>query len=339
MVEIERANGHHPKGLTHLLDPMLMSAPRPDPDKLSFDLDEALSAVLLLKSRVPADAYTAPFLGTEREGNAVLIDSDGLLLTIGYLVTEATELTVTDAEGKATPAVVVAYDYDSGFGLIRALEPLGLKPIPLGSSARLRERGTAIIGAHGGQAHAISGLVISKREFAGYWEYLLDEAIFTSPPHPSWSGAALIAEDGGLVGIGSLFVEDAQPGTDRLPGNMFVPTDLFKPIQHNMVTKGRSGSGSRPYLGMFTTEAVGKMLVTGVAPGGPAEVAGIEPGDIVLSVTGQEVTGLADMYRKIWGLGDAGVEVQFNLMRDNNSIHIMVQSADRYSYLKLPQSH
>ena len=322
----------------HLLEPMLMSAPRPDPEKLSFDLDEALSAVLPLKSRVPADAFTAPFLGTEREGNAVLVDDDGLMLTIGYLVTEATELTVVNADGKPAPAVVVAYDYDSGFGLIRALAPLGIKPLPLGSSAALRERETAIVAAQGGQAQAISGLVVSKREFAGYWEYLLDEAIFTAPPHPSWSGAALIAENGGLVGIGSLFVEDAKPGTDSLPGNMFVPIDIFKLIKDDLLAKGRGGSG-RPYLGMFTTEAVGKMLVTGVAPGGPAEQAGIEPGDVVLRVTGQEVTGLADMYRKIWGLGRAGVEVQFNLLRDSDSIHIMVRSADRYSYLKLPPSH
>jgi S1-C subfamily serine protease len=335
MQGIDRANGHRPSGLLHLLHPALKSAPKPKPEDLPFDLEAVLSAVLPLHTEIPSDAFTASILGTEREGNGVLIDDDGLVLTIGYLIVEASEVNVISG-GRAVPCATIAYDYDTGFGLVRATAPLGVKPLELGVSAELEERDQVIISAHGGLPQTISGYVVSKREFAGYWEYLLDEAIFTSPLHPNWGGAALIGAEGKLMGVGSLFVEDALPGEDPIAGNMFVPIDLLKPIFSDLLTKGRTSGGSRPWLGMFTTEAFGQLVVAGVAPDGPADVAGIRPGDVVINASGHHVVRLADFFRRVWGLGEAGVEVPLTILRDGDPIEFMVSSGDRYAYLKLP---
>ncbi|MEE8544239.1 MAG: S1C family serine protease [Alphaproteobacteria bacterium] len=336
MQGIDRANGQRPSGLLHLLHPALKSAPKPKPEELPFDLESALAAILPLHTEIPSDAFTASILGTEREGNGVLIDDDGLLLTIGYLIVESTVVNVVSGAGKTVPCAAIAYDYDTGFGLVRATAPLGVKPMELGSSAELEERDQVIISAHGGLAQTISGYVVSKREFAGYWEYLLDEAIFTSPLHPNWGGAALIGADGKLVGIGSLFVEDALPAEDPIPGNMFVPIDLLKPIFSDLLTKGRASGASRPWLGIFTTEAFGQLVVAGVAPDGPADRAGIWPGDVVVSAGGHHVARLADFFRKVWGLGRAGVAVPLTILRDGDPLEIVIASGDRYEYLKLP---
>lgn len=337
MKEEERTNGHRASGLLHLLHPSLRTAPRPDPDDLAFDLDQALNAIPALRAEIPADAYTARLLGTEREGSGILIDDRGLVLTIGYLVVEATAVNLTTNDGRSFPAEVVAYDYDSGFGLVRAAEPLPGKPLTRGRSGELGAGSPVIVATQGGRNQAISGNIVSKREFAGYWEYLLDEAIFTSPPHPNWGGAALLGTDGKLYGVGSLYVEEALPGGSPLPGNMFVPIDVLEPIFADLMTLGRAARASRPWLGMFTTEAQSEMLVAGVAPGGPADRAGIRAGDVLLSVEGEPVAGMGDMYRRIWGTGDAGADIRLGFRRDGDAFDLVVKSGDRYDYLKLPR--
>ena len=337
MKEEERTNGHRASGLLHLLHPSLRTAPRPDPDDLAFDLDQALNAIPALRAEIPADAYTAQLLGTEREGSGILIDDRGLVLTIGYLVVEATAVSLTTNDGRLFPAKVVAYDYDSGFGLVRAAEPLPGAPLTRGRSSELGAGAPIIVATQGGRNQAISGNIVSKREFAGYWEYLLEEAIFTSPPHPNWGGAALLGADGKLYGVGSLYVEEALPGGNPLPGNMFVPIDLLEPIFADLMTLGRAARASRPWLGMFTTEAQDEMLVAGVAPGGPADRAGIRAGDVLLSVEGEPVAGMGDMYRRIWGTGDAGADIRLGFQRDGDAFDLVVRSGDRYNYLKLPQ--
>ena len=338
MAKIERANGHRPTGLTHILHPALSSAPRPKREDLPFDLDKALSAVIPLTSVVPPDAFTAPILGTEREGNGVLIDEKGLVLTIGYLIAEATEVNLIIG-GESVLARVVAYDYDSGFGLLLATSLLDASPLPLGDSAAVKEGDSIIIAASGGFEQSIDARVISKREFAGSWEYLLDEAIFTTPLHPNWSGAALIDKAGELVGIGSLYVEDATPGEHTVAGNMFVPIDVLKPIYEDLLTQGRAAGLPRPWLGMYAAETIDRMLVTGVAPDSPADQAGVEAGDILLSIDGEIVTGLADMYRRIWSTGVAGADIRVGVLRGGEPIDVVIRSADRYAFFKLPLNH
>ena len=299
---------------------------------------DVVSAVVRLSADIPPDARTAATLGTRREGNGVVIDDSGLVLTIGYLILEAVSVTVANAGGEPIPADLVAYDHESGFGLVRARVNLGVAPIKLGDSRALEEKEPVLVVAHGGLTAVRGANVASRREFAGYWEYLLDDAIFTVPPHPGWGGAALVGRDGTLLGIGSLIVNDALEGNVKRPGNMFVPIDLLKPILADLLTDGRRAGPRRPWLGMFSTSVPGGALVTRVAPGGPAEQAGIEPGDIVGGVAGESVGGLSDLYRKVWAHGEAGVKVPLSVRRGSQAITLTVTSGNRETYLRLRPS-
>lgn len=340
MTGVERANGHKPAGISSLFHPALAGAPRPDPEMLSYDLNTALSAVVPLQARAPEDAFSASYLGTEREGNAVLISDDGLLLTIGYLINECDLVTVGTRIGGVAEAHIVAYDYETGFGLIRTMDDLGVPHIELGSSAAIREGDILTVGAHGGAAQALAASVSSVREFAGYWEYLIPDAIFTEPPHPIWSGAALIGNDGKLAGIGSLFVQDAEEeNADKQPGNMFVPIDLLKPIYDTLIEKGRTEHPPRPWLGIYTVETMGHLLITSISDRGPAAKAGVEPGDVVLAVNGEDVKGLAALYRKLWGSGEAGVPVDLTLLRDQKVIEVSIVTVDRKKVMRSPSAH
>lgn len=339
MTGIKEANGHKPTGLAHVFDPAFAAAPKPDPERIGFDLDTRLRAVVALQSRAPEDAFSSSYLGTEREGNGVVIDDNGLVVTIGYLIAEADEILLGTEDGSLVPAQGVAYDYQTGFGLVRAGGDLGAEPLVLGSADTLAEGGEAIVAARGGSGQAILAQVVSKREFAGYWEYMLDEAIFTAPPHPRWSGAGLLDGSGALVGVGSLFVQDAKPGRSASPGNMFIPVDLLKTVIDDLLTYGKSSSPPRPWLGIYSMEALGRVLITSVAGDGPAEVAGVEAGDVIIAVNGREITGLADLYRKVWATGAAGVTVELGILRDSDIMTIPVETGDRAARMKLPRSH
>jgi S1-C subfamily serine protease len=247
---------------------------RPRPEDWSFDLEHALGALVLLRAEVPEDAFTAQILGTERLGNGVVIRDDGLILTIGYLITEATAVWITTAQGAVLAGHPLAYDQATGFGLVLPLGRLGLPALARGSAALARVGDDVVVAGHGGRAHALKGQIFDKREFAGYWEYVLDEALFASPAHPQWGGSALIGSDGRLLGIGSLLVEEKQ-GDKSVQGNMFVPVDLLEPILEDLVKRGRTRRAARPWLGMYTTEMGAKLVVAGLSSGGPADRAGI----------------------------------------------------------------
>jgi S1-C subfamily serine protease len=355
MLSTKRTNGHRPTGLLHLLDPSLKLAPHPKQEDLSFDLYNALDAVVRLTARVPEDAFSAKTLGQEREGNAVLISEDGLLLTIGYLVVDAQSITIKAYGGQSVSAEVVGYNHETGLAIIHALDKLPIIPIKLGSSANLTERDPVIIAPYGGEHHAISANVVSRRKFAGSWEYMLKNAIFTSPIHPNWSGAALINDEGTLCGIGSLWVNDAEQqnkattadiadealkeGPKNSPGNMFVPIDLLKPIYDDLVSFGMVSGKQRPWLGMYTSEAMDQLFISGVIPGAPADLAEIEPGDIVTAINNQKVRNLIEMYSLLWSFGTAGSEITLNLRRDGDYIEIIVKSDSRYNFMEKRKKH
>src|SRR3954467_11210706 len=268
-------------------------------------LEELVASVVQIKTQINPDGETVRGLGRERDGSGIIIDNDGLVLTIGYLMVEAYAAEVITNDGRTVPATVVGYDPETGFGLLRAIEPLKLKPIPLGKSADVNVRDVAVIASFGG-AHTVAPVyIVAKREFAGSWEYLLDEALFTSPPHPAWSGAALISREGKLVGVGSLIVGDAAGGSDKTPGNMFVPIDRLLPILGDLISDGRVAGPGRPWLGVNTDELRGRLFVSRVTPGGPAEKAGLKRGDVVVGVNGEPPKNLADFYRKVWAQGAA----------------------------------
>src|SRR5215831_6570047 len=308
---------------------------QPRPDELRFDLKSALDSVVLLRAGIPADAFTAPILGTERAGYGVVIRDDGLVLTIGYLITEAETLWLTANDGTLVPGHPVAYDFATGFGLAQPLGRLRTPWLKRGSSAAISVGDEVTVVGHGGRAHALKGQLIAKREFAGYWEYLLEEALFAAPPHPQWGGAALLNAGGQLVGIGSLFVEQSV-GDERVQANMFVPTDLLDPILDDLLKFGRSPRPPRPWLGLYAAEADEHLIVGALAKGGPAESAGVKPGDILLEVAGQHASGLADLFRKTWRLGAAGVEVPLTLARNAEVVRVKVRSADRGDFLRKP---
>ena len=295
-----------------------------------------LDAVVRVETHIPGDARTARYLGTTRQGSGVVIDSDGLILTVGYLVTEAMGAQVTTRQGKAVPAAVVGLDNESGLGLLRATEPLGVKPLRLGHAKGVGEQTMALI-ASGGNVQAAT--IVSRRAFAGSWEYLLDDAIFTAPAFDEWGGAALIGADGRLLGIGSLLVPDARPGRAPEAGNMFIPVDRLAPVLGDLLTLGRPGTAGHPWLGVNAAAIGDTLLVTRVSAGGPAAKAGLAHGDRILAVAGRKVKDLADFYRKIWALGSAGVTVPLTIEQNGARREIKIPSIDRYRYLKLETSY
>jgi serine protease Do len=298
-------------------------------------MEELVSAVVRINTHITPDGRTVQGLGREREGSGILIDGDGLILTIGYLMVEAYAAEVVDNNGRTVPANVVGYDHETGFGLLRTIEPLKLKPMPLGKSADIREGDPVLIASFGGAAMVGGAYVVAKREFAGSWEYLLDEALFTAPPHPAWSGAALINREGKLVGVGSLIVGDAAGGGDKVPGNMFVPIDRLPPILGDLIAAGRTAGAGRPWLGVNTEELRGRLFITRVTPGGPAEKAGIKSGDVIVGVNGEQPKTLADFYRKIWAQGSAGANVALDVLQDSEVRRFDVKSINRLYHLKL----
>jgi S1-C subfamily serine protease len=294
--------------------------------------------VLLLRADVPEEAFTAAVLGTERLGNGVVIRSDGLVLTIGYLIAEAETIWLTTNQGTVVPGHALAYDYVTGFGLVLPLGQLSLPIIERGTTDDLSPGTEVIVISHGGLTHALNARVIARREFAGYWEYVLDEAVFTAPAHPQWSGAALLSREGKLLGLGSLLVQEGI-GDERIDANMFVPVSLLDPILDDMTTLGRARRPTRPWLGMYTTELQGNLVVSGLADGGPADRAGVTLGDIVVDVAGERVMKLAELFRTIWRQGPAGTEVPLTLARGKTQVQVRVHSRDRSDFLRKPQQH
>ena len=305
-----------------------------DEDATVRQLQEAAGAVVTVHAQALGNARTTDSLGTQRTGSGVLIAPSGLVLTIGYLILEADQVEITDANGRSLPASVVAYDHATGFGLLRPFGPLGPKPIKLGASGDIAKLDHLMIAAGGGEGGVSVATVVSRRTFAGYWEYLIDGAIFTAPPRVDHSGAALINKDGELVGIGSLFVMDAMTPGERLPGNMFVPIDLLKPILAELIETGRQKAGRRPWIGVSSVEDDGRLKVMRVTPEGPADKAGIRAGDIILSVGSEKVRGLPDFYRRLWASGEPGVEVPLTVLQGADLMDMRVHSIDRLDFLR-----
>ena len=297
--------------------------------------EEILKAIVKIRSIVPENARTARSLGTKREGSGVVIDSEGHILTIGYLILEAETIEVVGPEGKAISATFVGYDHATGFGLLRTDKPFGVTPMKLGHSSEVKEGDPILVASHGGSDSVQAAQVVTRREFTGYWEYLLDDAIYTSPPHPNFGGAALIGRDGQLLGIGSIFTQLVISGVGSLPCNMFVPIDLLNPILADLISTGRSPEAPRPWLGLHAEEAHGRVFVLRVTSEGPAQQAGLQPGDIVLAVKGRAVDGLADFYRKVWALGSAGVDVPLSILQGTRIRDMTVHSGNRYEFFRL----
>jgi S1-C subfamily serine protease len=313
---------------------LLSSSSTPAPAETA-SLEELISAVVKIKTHINPEGRTIEGLGRDREGTGILIDADGLILTIGYLMVEAYAAEVITNDGHTLPASIVGYDHESGFGLLRTIEPLKIKPLPFGKLTDIKEKDVVVVASGGGASNVVPALVVSKREFVGNWEYLLDEAIYTSPPHPFWSGAALINREGKLIGVGSLIVGDAAGTKENNPGNVFVPIDRLAPILGDLLTEGRPAGPGRPWLGMNADDTHGRLMVGRVTPGGPADKAGVKRGDVIISVNGETTTSLPDFYRKLWAKGSAGALIGLDVRNNNTVQHFDIQSINRLDHLKL----
>lgn len=311
---------------------------QPDQGAVGFDLARALSAVVSLRAQVPEDGFTAPILGTDREGSGVLIREDGLFLTIGYLVTEAESVWLRFGDGRVLPGVPLAIDQETGFGLVQSLGRPHVPPLPLGDSEALKVGAEAILAGGGGRAHALACRLVARQPFAGYWEYLLEDALFTAPAHPAWGGAALIGPDGALIGIGSLILQEGDE-TRRKDLNMVVPIHRLRPVLDDLLTRGRPDRPVRPWLGLYATEDEEGVTIASLAPGGPAEKAGIRAGDRVVSVADAPIDDLATLWRAVWSVGAAGARVPMKLARRSAMRDITVVSSDRTRFLKAPRLH
>lgn len=312
---------------------------QPQSDEVRYDLDAAIESVVQLRAEVPDEAFTAGNLGTDRTGNGVVIGGDGLVLTIGYLITEATAIWLTTHSGKVVAGHPLAYDQNTGLGLVMPLGRLDTPMLPRGPAASVSEGDEVVVIGAGGRVHSLKAEVVSRREFAGYWEYVLDEAFFTAPAHPQWGGAAMVAPDGALVGLGSLLVQEARGDGETLQGNMFVPVELLDPILDAMLSTGRAPGPPRPWIGIYVAEVDGHLAVSGVADGGPSDSAGVRAGDIVLEVGGARPTSLADLFRRFWTQGPAGVEIVLRLGRRGATREARIRSVDRNDLLLKPRMH
>ena len=295
---------------------------------------EGGDAVVKLSIKVAPEARTADSLGTEREGTGIVIDKRGLILTIGYLLLEAASILVMTRDGRIYPASVAGFDHASGFGLVRALSGLSSAAVDLGDSGSVRELHTVNVAAHGAAGGNSKAAVVARRRFTGWWEYMIEEAIFTAPPRYEHSGAALLDENGKLVGIASLWVSDALEIGAAFPGNMFVPIDLLKPLLEDLIATGRRRGPTRPWLGLYSEQHEGHLFVSRTLPDSPADRAGLKRGDVILGLAGQKVGGQSDFYRKLWSAGEAGCDVTLHVLHDKAVTQVVVRTVDRMDYLR-----
>ena len=299
------------------------------------DMPEAQSSIVQIRAVIRADARTAGVLGKHRVGNGVIIDAKGHILTIGYLILEAESVEVILPDGRSVVAAYVGYDHATGFGMIKAHKTDGLVPVKIGRSSELSVGDQILLVGHGSATAVRPASLIARGEFTGYWEYLLEEAFYVTPPHPEFAGAAMLDAEGRLMGIGSIYTQIVMPQYGAVPCNMFVPIDLLKPILDDLIAKGRTAVPPRPWLGVNAQESYGRVVISRVYGEGPAHEAGLQTHDIVLNVNGDPVSSLADFYRKVWALGDAGVQVPLTLLQGNRIREINVRSSDRYQYLRI----
>ena len=303
-----------------------------------FDLEETLRSVVGLRADIPEDAFTAGALGTERAGQGICIKG-GLVLTMGYLIMESESIWLSTADGRVVPGHALAADFETGFGLVQPLGNLGVPEMAIGDSNAIEVGAPALLAAAGGRHRTIETQVVGRQEFAGYWEYLIDDALFTAPAHPFWGGAGLISTEGKLLGIGSLILQQGDDRGRRVDMNMVVPTALLTPVLDELVEFGRVRRPARPWLGMFAMENEETVVIGGIAEGGPADRAGLHAGDRVVAVDGDEVPDLAGLWRRVWSAGTAGARVRMTIGRDEDLLHVTVHSADRASFLRAPRLH
>jgi S1-C subfamily serine protease len=308
-------------------------APRLDPKTVSAlpsHIQHVAPAVVGIHVEVPSDRPSAATLGAERWGSGVLFDATGYALTVSYVLIDAARVDVVLRDGRKVEGKVAGLDLESGLGVIKLEGPGPWPAASLGDSTRMAVGDiTGTVGMdEDGALIATPGTVKSIRAFAASWEYMLDRALFVAPYNSAFGGAALVDQTGAVVGITSLRLGEATYM------NLAIPIEQFLGDREELIAKGRVESRKpRPWLGLYTRETDDGLVVAGVSPIGPARSAGFRPGDRIVRVNGEEVSGQADFYRRLWR-GSAGQEVQLVVMRATRLEAITVRSVDRYRLFK-----
>jgi S1-C subfamily serine protease len=300
------------------------------------NLKRASDAVLGVRVLAIEDAASNDTLGPARQGSGVVIGSDGLVLTIGYLILEADQVQLLLDDGRVLPARVVAYDPATGFGLVQSLAPLRVEPVPFGDTSRLKGDDPLMVVSGGEQGSVSLARVVAQRPFAAYWEYELDTALFTAPARTDHPGAALFNAQGELLGIGALLVRDAlgEDGLFMMPGNLFVPIDLLKPILDELRSHGSSLRSRRAWIGVSCIEQGGALRVVRVSVDSPAELAGLRPGDRIVSIDGTEVMELSALWHQLWTGGQPERDITLDIRRNGEARQLKMHTVDRMTTLK-----
>jgi S1-C subfamily serine protease len=323
-------------GLQALLTPLVLAQQTPTTVLPRQMVERVMQSVVAIQARTDDDASTARTLGQRRQGSGVVIGPD-LVLTIGYLLIEAQSVDLIDRQGRRVPAQVKAVDTVSGFGLVRSLVPLRLEPVPLGDSDVVKAP-AKVLTLGQGEVELTELQVVSRKPFAGNWEYLLETPLMTLPAVNNWSGAGLFDEAGQLIGLGSLLVPDVFGDSKPMPGNLYVPLNELKPQLVELLRNGKRTGPAQSWLGI-SSQAVrgGGLMVQRVTPESPASQAGIQAGDVLVALQGRAIDNLPDFYRQLWTSGPAGSTLEITVKRLGQERKIRITTGDRALSLKAPR--
>jgi S1-C subfamily serine protease len=288
-------------------------------------------SIVGLHVRAPETAASSARLGSRRFGSAVIFDARGYALTVSYLLLDATELEARTRDGRRWEARLVGLDLDAGLGVIK-LEGAGpWAAAPLGRSTDLvaaARTGTVGVDEDGDLVY-VAGAVQAIRRFSASWEYMLDRALIVAPASPQWGGSAVVNDRGEVVGIVSLRLGEA-PHV-----NLAIPSEKFLPVKDELIAAGRIVSRPpRPWLGLYTVDVRGGVVVSDFSPAGPAASAGFLKGDRILRVNGVAVASQSEFYEQLWS-GRAGDRIEVAVQRDDRVRVIAVTSVDRHRLFRV----
>ena len=294
-------------------------------------LNDLYNSIVSIHSKIPDEARTSKSLGTVRQGSGVVIDNKNIL-TIGYVVLEASEISIGLINGKKIPGRLIAYDFETGFGLVSPIVSTKLKSLKIGDSSKIKMDDSIFILPSPTMGIGSLAKMVSRRPFVGWWEYYLEKPIYTLPNNPAWTGAPLVNSQGEIVGIGSLFIRDAVSPEIISPGNMFVPINLLKPIMKDLVKYGRRTSNINPYIGLSSDDNSGKIVVTKVSKDGPSYKVGIKPDDVITGVNGRLVNNLETFYKTLWSTRNYGAMIKVDINRNGKKMSFNIRSINRMDY-------
>jgi S1-C subfamily serine protease len=317
--------------------PIEFSSPLPSSGAaMAGPMEQVMQSVVRVDALVPEGARTAATHGRERTGTGVVLDANGLVLTVGYIVAEASSVLVTFSDGEKVPSQIVAYDHASGIALLRANRRVATKPVKLAKAQSGKKDEHALIVPSEGEA-SIKAVKIGKiKKFTSGWEYVMDDAIYTYPPSTDFAGSALLSQRGELLGIGALVTIDIDIDPKvRVPGNVFIPINSVQNILGDLLTQGRSEESQRPWLGLHLKETKQGIKVNAVEEDGPAEASGIKTGDTIVAVEQMKVKSLNHFYKRIWEDFEPGEKIHLLVLRDDQYANVPVESVDLYKWLKL----